>query len=130
MTLMVMGCAAQMRSSKGWDYLKQNNNEAAITEFKTAIEDNPLPGSYGGLYKAYLNLSDYENAWESLEDGLKRFPEDKFLNFAAGDFHLKFTKNYDLSIFYLKKAQEKLSHPSIDKSLREAERLKAESELK
>jgi tetratricopeptide (TPR) repeat protein len=124
----LIGCGAQMRSAKGWDYLKENKNEAAIVEFKTAMQGRPLPGSYGGLYKAYMNMNDYENARKYLDEGLSRFPEDAFLNFAAGDFHLNVTKNYDLSIFHLKKAQTKLSNPTIDRTLREAERLKTQSQ--
>lgn len=123
-----MACASQMHSSRGWDYLKENNNQAAISEFNAAIQESPLPGSYAGLYKAYMNMNDYGHAWQALEEGLKKFPDDKFLNFAAGDYQLKITKNYSSSIHYLNKAKEKLSNPTIDKSLEEAEHLKAEAE--
>jgi hypothetical protein len=102
----LLGCASQRHASNGWSYLDENNPHAAITEFNLSLENETLPGSFLGLYKSYERVGDTTSAIKYLLDGLARFPENRHINYATGEYYFYTANNPELGIFYLRKAQK------------------------
>lgn len=86
--VLLAGCAGQRHASRGWDHLKANEYDQAITEFELAKASNNMPGAYLGLSKTYYKMGNESKAVETLNDGLKAHPEDGFINWSMGSYLL------------------------------------------
>lgn len=100
------GCASQRHSSRGWDHIKNRNYNQALIEFKTAQKSKDIPGTYLGIYRSHMGLGNKALAVDSLNKGLKKYPNDGFLNWAMADFLNKIKNKPCSALPYLYKTKK------------------------
>jgi tetratricopeptide (TPR) repeat protein len=104
--LFLGGCTPQFYSGRGWAYLDKDKPDEAIKWFQLSHKTpDDLPGYYNGMFYAYVLKKDYAEAEKYLYEGLKRYPDFYHLNYAAGKYCLKISKDYSAAIKYFEKCK-------------------------
>ena len=90
--LLYLACGAPSHASKGRDLIRQKNYSQAILEFKASINQDKDYEGYLGLHDLYLIQGNKEQAWETIQNGIIKFPKAFPLYNARGNIYINANK--------------------------------------